>query len=188
MLVCAVTLGLWLFRRGCCVPCICVLYAFTTVAVELSPHTCRAFALWQIPEDPYAVWSSGDYNMVPMLLGVNNNEGQTFIYDIDEIPAFLVELLQYLLFTNSQAEAIIDQYKYLAPDPLGDGRPFLSQWLTDFWFRCASEQWAASAYKRSVPAYFYRFDHVFSDAAIFAKFGLPSVCVNLVRWDAVPGP
>lgn len=56
----------------------------------------------------------------------------------------------------------------------------MSQVLTDFWFRCASEQWATSALKQSKPAYFYRYEHILSDGSVFPRFGLPDICSNVV--------
>lgn len=134
----------------------------------------------QIPADPYQVWANGDYNPVPMLLGVNNNEGQTFLYDIAEIPDIAFEIAVDFLFGSDNGEKVINFYKDLIPGDWDDGRPFMSQVLTDYWFRCASESLATSALKQSVPAYFYRYSHVLSDSAVFTRFGLPAICANVV--------
>jgi hypothetical protein len=116
-----------------------------------------------------------------MLLGANNNEGQTFLYDIDELPAVLFQIANVLLFGKDNGDKVNAYYNDLIPNVWEDGRPFMSQVLTDFWFRCASEQWATSALKQGVPAYFYRYSHVFSDGSVFSRFGLPAICANVVR-------
>lgn len=138
------------------------------------------FCVCQIPADPYSVWTSGEYNAVPMLLGVNNNEGQTFLYEVDEIPAVLFQVANVLLFGSDNGDKVNNYYADLITGELDDGRPFMSQVLTDFWFRCASEQWATSALKKGVPAYFYRYSHILSDSSVFARFGLPAICANVV--------
>ena len=81
-----------------------------------------------------------------------------------------------------------------------DGRDLLSTIITDWWFkcarlappprapialiggaaarRCASQQFANAVARAGTPAYVYRYQHVFSGAAIFVKFGIPAVCMN----------
>jgi carboxylesterase type B len=141
----------------------------------------RRSTVCQIPEDPYAVWSSGQYNPVPMLLGANQGEGQTFLYAMSELPSIAFEALADILFGGANTAKIVSYYGDLIPSPWEDGRPFMSQVLTDFWFRCASEQWATSALKQGVPAYFYRYSHVLADSTVFSRFGLPSICANTAR-------
>ncbi len=133
-----------------------------------------------IPIDPYQAWATGSYNPVPMLLGVNENEGQTFLYEMPDLPAIAWEAALDVLFGYAPAQKVLSYYSDILPGPLDDGRPFMSQILTDFWFRCASEQWATSALKSGVPAYFYRYDHVLADTSLFPRF-LPAICANVVR-------
>ena len=134
-----------------------------------------------IPIDPYQAWSTGAYNAVPMLLGVNNDEGQTFLFEMSELPLIAWEAALDVLFGYANAQKVLAYYSDILPGLFDDGRPFMSQLLTDFWFRCASEQWATSALKSSVPAYFYRYSHVLADSSVFTRFGLPAICANVVR-------
>ncbi len=55
---------------------------------------------------------------------------------------------------------------------------FFSAILTDYWFHCASHQWANIAAKNGQAAWYYHYQHVFSDASVFTRFGLPAVCGN----------
>lgn len=79
----------------------------------------------------------------------------------------------------------IDNSKLIAQQPrydtnVADGRTPLSNVLTDYWFRCASMQFADAAVAAGKPAFAYRFDHVFSGSAVFPKFGLPAICETAV--------
>ena len=46
--------------------------------------------------------------------------------------------------------------------------------------RCASEQFASRASTSGAAAWVYQFQHLFSDSFLFAKFGLPTICVTEV--------
>ena len=51
--------------------------------------------------------------------------------------------------------------------------------VTDYWFRCSSERWAAASVKSGAGAYVYRYAHLYSNASIFPTFGLPEVCAKV---------
>lgn len=134
-----------------------------------------------IPMDPYAAWQSGKFNKVPLLLGTNENEGETFIYAAFDtpIPTVAFDIAMDVLFNSADnSKKIQEFYKDVWPKDLADGRTVFSKVLTDFWFQCASQQWATGITKADHKVFLYHFNHVFSDAVIFHSFGLPAVCEN----------
>ena len=164
-------------------------------------------------EEPQGALARGDYwaRSVPILLGTNTNEGETFIYDgVDfPLPGFLIPAAYYgILGFNETAAKLVDAQPRCAsrartasarrarsnPDSLhpprpqptdnssafADGRTPLSQMVTDYWFRCASERFLAGAVKNGAAAYAYRFNHLYSNASIFPTFGLPQICSSVV--------
>ncbi len=56
----------------------------------------------------------------------------------------------------------------------------MSNVVTDYWFRCASEKFLAGAYSAGSPTWAYRFNHLYSNASIFPTFGLPQICSTAV--------
>lgn len=112
--------------------------------------------------------------------GTNSNEGETFIYDTvtDPLPGFLVDLAYAVVFQPDDINTINAQPRYNTN--VTDGRVPLSNVITDYWFRCGSTQFANAAVARGIPAWVYRFDHLFSGASVFPKFGLPQICSEVV--------
>jgi carboxylesterase type B len=133
-----------------------------------------------VTAEPQEVIDSGNWARVPVLLGTNTNEGETFIYDAVDfpLPGFLINLALDVVFDPAASAQITQQPRYLTN--VSDGRTPLSNVLTDYWFRCASMQFAKAAVAAGQPAWAYRFDHVFSASQIFPKFGLPAICVTAV--------
>ena len=136
--------------------------------------------------EPLGAVESGSYwaRSLPVLLGTNTNEGETFIYDgVDfPLPGFLVPLAYAgILGLNETAAALVDAQPRYNTSAFADGRTPLSQMVTDMWFRCASERFlfgAAAAGATELHA--YRFDHLYSNASIFPQFGLPDICAHVV--------
>ena len=60
-----------------------------------------------------------------------------------------------------------------------DGRPLFSRIITDYLFRCSSEQYAAAA-ARGAKGFVYRYTHRLSPgiADVLRSYGLPAVCGN----------
>ena len=115
-----------------------------------------------VPSEPMAAVESGAYwgRTVPVLLGTNTNEGETFIYDgVDfPLPNFLAEAAYFGIFEDlnvTQRIAAQPRYHYQNFD---DARTPLSNLCTDYWFGCASEKFLAGAYAAGSPAWAYRFD------------------------------
>lgn len=134
----------------------------------------------EIPQEPLHALAAGAYATdVQILVGTNTNEGATFIYDaVDfELPPFLYSLALDVVFGSANAAQIQALPRY-NPASYSDGRQVLGYMLTDYWFRCASEKFAAAAVAHGVPAYVYRYDHLFSGASIFPQFGLPAICTQ----------
>lgn len=131
-----------------------------------------------VTELPLAAMASGSPNYqsdIPVLYGSNGFEGQTFIYAATtaDIPSFLLPLAYpVLLGGEDNAKAIEAQPRY-AVDSSPDGKIQLSNVVTDYFFRCASQQFSVAA---TAPTFVYRYNHTFSGGAVFGKFGLPVVC------------
>ena len=139
---------------------------------------------WVVAE-PMSAVESGEYwgKGLPVLLGTNSGEGETFIYDgVDfPLPGFLVpEAYLGLLGFNETAARLVNEQPRYNSSAYADGRAPLSHMVTDFWFRCASERFLAAAAASGAPAYAYRFDHLYSNASIFPTFGLPQICTEVV--------
>jgi len=131
-----------------------------------------------VTELPLAAIASGSPNFqadVPVLLGTNGFEGQTFVYAATkaDIPSALMPLVYPVIFGGEDnSAAILSQPRYataLSPD----AKVQLSNIITDAYFRCASERFADAA---TAPAFVYRYNHTFSHSEVFGKFGLPTVC------------
>jgi carboxylesterase type B len=103
-----------------------------------------------VTAEPIDLVQSGVYwgSTIPILLGTNSNEGETFIYDgIDfALPGFLVPLVYDGLFNfNTTISKLVDGKKEYNSAAFPDGRTPLSHVVTHMWFRCASEQFARGA-------------------------------------------
>jgi len=138
-----------------------------------------------LPVEPLDAVESGNYwgKNIPLLIGTNTNEGETFIYDgVDFVlPNFLVPLAYIGLFDfNETAAKLVDQQPRYNSSAYPDGRTPLSQVVTDYWFACATQKFLQSAYKNSAPTYAYRYNHVYSNSSIFPTFGLPEICATAV--------
>jgi hypothetical protein len=79
------------------------------------------------------VIDSGNWARVPVLLGTNTNEGETFIYDAVDfpLPGFLINLALDVVFDPAASAQITQQPRYLTN--VSDGRTPLSNVLTDYW-------------------------------------------------------
>jgi len=137
-----------------------------------------------IPLEPLAAVESGSYwgARVPLLLGTNTNEGETFIFDgLDSpLPPFLAEAAYLGIFQDLNITQRIQQQPRYHYQSFNDARIPLSNVITDYWFRCASEKFVAGAYAAGSPAWAYRFNHLYSNASIFHTFGLPVICSTAV--------
>jgi len=131
-----------------------------------------------LPDLPLALFATGKFSKVPVLLGTNQDEGATFIYA--GVPFWLPEgLFQYAMdgiFVND-ADKVMKFYKN-ASHVWHDTRDSLSYVLTDFWFKCSAEFIANAAFKAGQKTFVYRFDHIVSFPELFPTFGLPKVCEN----------
>jgi len=129
-----------------------------------------------VESGPSSYWGSD----VPLLMGTNTNEGQTFIYDAITfaLPGFVVPIAYLGLFDfNESAATLVNKQPRYSGDAFADGRDPVSNVATDYWFRCASEKFVNGAYgagQRQVFA--YRFDTVYHNCSLYPSFGLPAIC------------
>jgi carboxylesterase type B len=100
---------------------------------------------------------------------------------VPELPSFLAPLgyLAVFGFNETLAQAIDARPDYHSAS-VTDARTVLSHVVTDYWFRCASERFAAAAVAAGARAYVYRYAHLYSNASIFPTFGLPPICAQVV--------
>ena len=136
-----------------------------------------------VPAEPQAAVQSGAYWAagMPVLLGTNTNEGETFVYDgVPALPNFLAPLAYLGIFGfNETIAAAIDArpaYNYAQFD---DARVPLSRVVTNYWFRCADEKFLLAPSAHGA-AFAYRYNHVYSNASLFPSFGLPEICATVV--------
>jgi carboxylesterase type B len=130
-----------------------------------------------ITELPLAAIVSGSPNFqsdVPVLLGTNGFEGQTFIYSAttDVLPTWLLDIAYPVLLGGSDNAKQIESQPRYSPSSYSDAKEQLSNVVTDAWFRCASEIFADHAQTGWV----YRYNHTFSHSEVFGEFGLPTIC------------
>jgi len=115
-----------------------------------------------VPSEPMAAVQSGLYwgRSVPVLLGTNTNEGETFIYDgVDfPLPPFLAEAAVLGIFEDVNTTQRVQAQPRYHYQSFSDGRTPLSNVITDYWFRCSSEQFLAGAHAAGSAAWAYRFD------------------------------
>lgn len=136
-----------------------------------------------ITAEPLSAVESGNYwaSDMPVLFGTNTGEGETFIYAAFEsaMPPIFAPLLYTAIFEfNLSIAAAIDALPRYNASAYADSREPLAHFLTDYWFRCASDRWAAGAPPGK--AYAYVYNHLYSNASIFPKFGLPDICKDVV--------
>jgi carboxylesterase type B len=139
---------------------------------------------WVVAE-PQGALKTGNYwgRTIPLLLGTNTNEGETFIYDgVDfPLPGFLIPFAYLgILNFNDTAARLVDAQPRYNSSAYADGRTPLSHAVTDMWFRCASERFLAGAAQNGAPVFAYRFNHLYSNASIFPTFGLPQICATAI--------
>lgn len=136
-----------------------------------------------VPLEPMAAVEAGTHwsRGMPLLLGTNTNEGETFVFDgVDfPLPNFLAEVAYWGIFgENSTAARDIAAQPRYNWTRFSDARLPLSALVTDYWFRCASEVFLRGS--TSPHLFAYRFDHLYSNASIFPTFGLPKICAEVV--------
>lgn len=93
------------------------------------------------------------------------------------LPTFIMEWAFDGIF-GSNGDRVQQMYANVTNSSWSDGRDLMSEVITDYWFRCATENFAVSVADAGTAAYLYRYDHVYSDSQIFAEFGIPTVCEN----------
>jgi len=136
-----------------------------------------------VPFEPMAAVEAGAWwgRDVDIMLGTNTNEGETFVFDgVDfPLPNFLAEVAIWGIFgENSTAAADVQKQPRYHYESFTDARLVISNVVTDYWFRCASEVFLRSS---AAPHLFaYRFNHLYSNASIFPTFGLPQICAEVV--------
>jgi carboxylesterase type B len=115
---------------------------------------------------------------IPVLYGTNGFEGQTFIYaaTTDVIPSVLLPLAYPLLLGGEDNAKAIEAAPRYAVAASPDGKIQLSNVVTDYFFRCGTQQFSVAA---TAPTYVYRYNHTFSGSSVFGKFGLPVVCEHV---------
>jgi len=150
------------------------------------PHILDAFLPWvpsseteDFPEQVLTAVERGNYHKgIPVLIGTNQNEGSTFIFSgVSKLPWWAYDAGMALLF-KLRAPDVLEQYKVTVVPPLNlsmDAREPLSVFLTDFWFRCASQRLAALIARDGTPTFVYRYNHILSFAPAFAHM-LPAIC------------
>eukprot|EP00047_Mylnosiga_fluctuans_P002809 m.226020 g.226020 ORF g.226020 m.226020 type:complete len:533 (+) comp11358_c0_seq1:20-1618(+) len=141
--------------------------------LEFIPSCCDDM----IPDQYVPAIAKGMMAPVPILAGTNTDEGATFVFDgVPWLPMFLYEDAIRIVFGRF-ADTIIEYYSRF---DFHDGRDALSAVFTDYWFRCPTEKFLASARAQGQNAWFYRYNHELSASWLFPKFGLPTVCEKRV--------
>eukprot|EP00039_Didymoeca_costata_P011423 m.160523 g.160523 ORF g.160523 m.160523 type:complete len:561 (+) comp15168_c0_seq17:237-1919(+) len=149
-------------------------------------HILDAFLQWtptrgtpDLPSQPILdiIKGSDVTNKVPVLIGTNTNEGATFIFDgLPALPEFVYRMMLDFLFPND-AEKV---YKVYTPKNRSDARDALGEVVTDYWFRCSSQQIARYMNKLNLPTYMYRYNHMWSAGKeLWPQFHFP-FCVGRV--------
>ena len=126
------------------------------------------------------------------------------------LPNFLAEAAIWGIFgENSTTAADVEKQPRYHYQSFNDARLVISNVVTDYWFRCASEVFLRASSARRLFAYRcvckhppcaratypfrailsprrplppppQRFNHLYSNASIFPTFGLPQVCATVV--------
>lgn len=132
----------------------------------------------EVPAQYIPALQAGMVANVPILAGINTDEGATFLFDgVPYLPMFAYEEAVNFLFGNENGKTIINYYSRYG---YKDGRDALAVVFTDYWFRCPLNHWFAAVEAKGSPAWSYRYNHVLSAAQIFPEFGLPKVCSTRV--------
>jgi len=155
-------------------------------------HWFSAFLAWTptvdgtiLPENEIPAAKAGTswayQNKVDMLISTNTNEGATFIYAAIDfaLPPWSIGIVYDVLFGSKYTQNITAMPAY-NPKDFEDGRQPLSHATTDHLFRCPSQALASAVATAGGQAWVARYNHVASFSYIFAKFGLPDVCVTEV--------
>ncbi len=96
------------------------------------------------------------------------------------LPNFLAEAAIWGIFgENSTTAAAVEKQPRYHYQSFNDARLVISNVVTDYWFRCASEVFLRAS-SSSSKRFAYRFNHLYSNASIFPTFGLPQVCATVV--------
>lgn len=154
-------------------------------------HWLDAFIQWSpmvggdvLPDEPMDIMASGTWESpVDVLVGTNTNEGDTFVTGglNFPLPGPLADAAYDLIFGVDNAKRVKARPRYDPSNyPFLNGTWPLSNVLTDYWFRCSTEQFANAAIQGGKTAWVYRFDHLWSQASMLPKYGLPAVCGYLV--------
>lgn len=129
-----------------------------------------------IPSEVVPMLQSGKFAKVPIMLGTNTNEGETFIDGGDDspLPMYLFDLLVDLNFASGSKQilAYYGQFNYT------DAHAAISQLFTDYEFACSSQLFATAAQSSSLKSFVYRYSHVLSDVNLVPITGLPAICAK----------
>lgn len=129
----------------------------------------------ELAAQPLELFEKGLWNKVPLLIGTNQDEGATFVYDgVDTwLPEALFPDVMDGIFGRDGGN--VTSFYRTVSSSWHDLRDSLSYVLTDFWFKCASARFALLADSQGQPSWSYRFQHVPSFAKLFTQY-LPKVC------------
>lgn len=131
-------------------------------AVEYSPYTREGHA-WSpnvdghvIPDDPWAMYESGRQHDVPLIVGMNGNEGSLFSrrMGINEVGEF-EEVMRRGYPTH--AEQLLEHFAVTTDDEVAAGR---DHFIHDLFFAGPVRLHARAHAKVSSPAFLYHFTHV----------------------------
>jgi len=132
----------------------------------------------EVPDQVVKAISLGKYDAtIPLLSGSNSEDGTTFSYAaLDKVPlpiSFAQVAIDTVFYPHGSR--IEPRYKDLK---VKDGRWLIGDVLTDYLFRCSTQQFNLATARKGTPTWVYRYSHVFSASFIFKKFGLPEICAN----------
>ena len=137
-----------------------VLAAFRQV--EYSPFTREGYG-WGpnvdghvIPDDPVAMYESGRQHDVPLIVGMNGNEGSLFSRNlgIDEVAEFQALVRKAI---PAQADGAIEHFAVASDEDVVAG---LDHWVHDMYFAGPVRLHARAHAKVSSPAWLYHFTRV----------------------------
>eukprot|EP00040_Diaphanoeca_grandis_P022620 m.121955 g.121955 ORF g.121955 m.121955 type:complete len:591 (+) comp28892_c0_seq1:164-1936(+) len=128
-----------------------------------------------LPGLPLTLVAEGKFARVPVLLGTNQDEGATFVFDIKTwLPEALFPALMDAIFVKDGDK--VTKFYQEAAKSWHDTRDSLSYVLTDYWFKCSANHLAAMYNAAGLNAFVYRYQHILSFSQIFPLYGLPKVC------------
>lgn len=138
-----------------------------------------------LTEEPQSAFLSGNYwaaqDKIPLMAGTNAGEGQTFIYGAQGKPVTPLDTflcLDAVFAFNQTVIGMLEENPRYSPFAFTDGREAMSHVMTDYWFRCGTENALLGQASAGAPTYEYKYAHVFSNASLFVHFGLPAVCAT----------